>query len=92
MKSTIAKIIQLAHLRIPAEELQRFADKAQHIVDYVEQLKQVDTKNVAATAHALEVENNFREDEVNPFPTPEKILAIAPERQENFLVIPKVIE
>lgn len=92
MKETIEKMIHLARLSLPAGELDRFAKKAGHILEYVEKLKSIDTQSVEPTSHALEVVNAFRDDAAKKFPAPEKILDIAPGRFENLFEVPKVIE
>lgn len=92
MKETITKMVKLARLRLPKEEMDRFAGKAEHIVEYIEKLKTIDTSKIEPTSHAIEVVNAFREDAVQPFADAKKILAIAPATHENFFEVPKVIE
>lgn len=92
MKETIAKMVKLARLRLPKEEMDRFAKKAQHILEYVEQLKKINTNSIEPTAHALEVVNAFRDDEVKRFENPQKILEMAPARFKNLFEVPKVID
>ncbi|MDO8527340.1 MAG: Asp-tRNA(Asn)/Glu-tRNA(Gln) amidotransferase subunit GatC [Deltaproteobacteria bacterium] len=92
MKSVIQKMVRLAHLRLPEEELDRFSKKAAHIVEYIEMLKELDTSKIEPTSHAIEVCNAFREDVVNKFANPEKIMEIAPSHEQNLFTVPKVIE
>lgn len=84
--------MKLARLKLPPKEFERFSDKAKHVVEYIEKLKEINTTGIEPTSHAVEVVNAFREDAVVPFPQPEKILAIAPARTENLFEVPKVIE
>lgn len=92
MRETIAKMVKLARLKLPEKEMDRFAKKAEHIVEYIEKLKQIDTADIEPTSHAIEVTNAFREDEVKRFENPAKILEIAPAKQDNLFEVPKVIE
>lgn len=92
MKQTIAKMVKLARLRFSKEEMDRFAKKAEHIIEYVEKLKQIQTEAIEPTSHALEVVNAFREDEVKRFEKAEKILENAPAKLKSLFEVPKVIE
>lgn len=92
MKEILDHILRLARLKLPQAEHRRFADKAAHIVEYVEKLKSVPTDSIEPTAHAVEVVNAFREDAVQKFPDPAKILSQAPARRDNLFEVPKVIE
>lgn len=92
MKETILKMLKLARLKLPEKEWSPFAAKAEHIVDYIEKLKKLDTSQIEPTSHAVEVVNAFREDAVKPFERIKKILEIAPAQRENLFEVPKVIE
>ncbi|MBI4124726.1 MAG: Asp-tRNA(Asn)/Glu-tRNA(Gln) amidotransferase subunit GatC [Deltaproteobacteria bacterium] len=92
MKKTIEKMVRLARLKLPEKEMERFAKKAGHIVEYIEKLKEIDTDKIEPTSHAIEVTNAFREDEVRRFENPAKILEIAPAKSDNLFEVPKVIE
>lgn len=52
MKATIAKMVKLARLKLPEQEWDRFAGKAEHIVEYIEKLKTIDTAKIEPTSHA----------------------------------------
>lgn len=92
MKEIITKVARLARLKFPESEMGRFAAKAESVLEYVEQLKKLDTSKIEPTSHAIEVVNAFREDEVQKFEAPEKILEIAPSQHQNLFEVPKVIE
>jgi len=92
MKESIKKVSRLARLKFPESEMGRFVAKAQAVLKFVEQLKELDTSKIEATSHAIEVVNAFREDSVQKFEKPNKILEISPSRLENLFEVPKVIE
>ena len=92
MKEMIIKMVELARLKFSGQEMDRFAKKTEHILEYIEKLKTLDTSKVEATSHAIEVVNAFREDVVKKFPATEKILGIAPSHYENLYEVPKVID
>ncbi len=63
----------------------------QKIQEYIDLLKEVDTKGVEPLTHVLERENVFREDEVTNIDQREKMLANAPQSKEGMFVVPKTI-
>ena len=54
-------------------------------------LEQVDTEGVPATTRAVEVVNVTRADRVSPTPVREELLQLAPEREGDFLRVPKIL-
>ena len=63
-----------------------------YIVDFVNRLQQVDTENVAPTAHVLPVQNVFREDVVKPSLDRELALSNAPQQEDGYFRVPKILE
>lgn len=92
MKQTLEKTARLARLKFSEKELALFVTKAKHVLDYVEQLKGLDTESIEPTSHAIEIVNAFREDTPQKFPGGEKILGIAPSHCQNLFEVPKVID
>ncbi|MFO7446129.1 MAG: Asp-tRNA(Asn)/Glu-tRNA(Gln) amidotransferase subunit GatC, partial [Ignavibacteriaceae bacterium] len=58
---------------------------------YVEKLNELDTENVEPLSHPVEGFNAFREDGVKPGVSREEALRNAPEKDESFFKVPKVI-
>lgn len=92
MKESISKIVELARLKFQEKELEKFSQKAKHVLDYIEQLKKLDTSKIEPTSHAIEIVNAFRQDKQEKFQNAQKILEIAPVHQENLFEVPKVID
>lgn len=90
-KADVIYVAELARIDLSADDIDRFADQIGDILDYVDQLKQVPTEGVAPTSHAISLTNAFREDEVHEPSDPERALDNAPEREEGFFVVPRVI-
>jgi aspartyl-tRNA(Asn)/glutamyl-tRNA(Gln) amidotransferase subunit C len=90
-KEQIAHVAHLARLELTEAEVERFAAQIGEILDYVDQLKQVETSGVAPTAHATAAANAFREDEERPHLPREAALANAPEKDAEHFVVPKVV-
>ncbi len=57
----------------------------------VAHLEQVDTEGIPPTTRAVEVVNVTRDDTVNPTPVREELLNLAPEREGDFLRVPKIL-
>ncbi|NPA49524.1 MAG: Asp-tRNA(Asn)/Glu-tRNA(Gln) amidotransferase subunit GatC [Thermodesulfobacteria bacterium] len=91
-KEEVIHVAHLARLEFSEEELERFAEQLADILSYVEKLGELDTSNVEPTYHALKLTNVFREDEVKESLPTEEALANAPERENGFFVVPKVIK
>ena len=88
----VRHVAMLSRLALSDEEVARFASELSAIVQYVDQLNEVNTDGVEPTAHVLPVHNVFREDEVRPSPPPDVSLANAPQRQDTFFRVPKVLD
>ncbi len=91
-ESEVRHIAHLARLDPSDDEVRLFTEQLSAILDYVEQLNEVDIENVPPTAHALPVRNVFREDVPGACLTPDEALANAPARDGNFFAVPKVLE
>ncbi len=82
----------LARLRLTAEEEERFTEQLDKILQYMEKLNQVDTSKVEPFTHAVDIVNVLREDKATNRPNAEALLANAPQRDETFFRVPKIIE
>lgn len=91
-KINIEQIAELSRLNLKPEERAKLAQDLASILSYVDQLKELNTDNVAPTSHVLSIENVFRKDEVKPSDVREAVLKHAPKRESNFFKVPKIIE
>lgn len=91
----IAKVAQLAHLDLGEQELKVFVPQIVEIVNYVEQLNQLDTANVTPALGGLTPEgertDSSRDDEVGPSLGQETALAEAPDAASGHFRVPKVL-
>lgn len=81
----------LAKLELSAEEKIKFQKELDKVIKYIDQLNELDTKNVPVTSHVIPIRNVLREDKVLPSLSREKALANAPKRKDGFFKVPKVI-
>ena len=87
----VEHVAHLARLHLSPEELRTMTTQLDMILSYVAKLDELDTSSVEPTTHALSVTNAFRQDEVKPSLTQREALANAPEHDEAFFVVPRVI-
>lgn len=88
----VRHIAHLARLKPGEDEVRLFSVQLSAILEYIEQLNEVDTTDVPPTAHALPVSNVFRADLPRPSLTPDQALANAPARDGSFFAVPKVLD
>jgi aspartyl-tRNA(Asn)/glutamyl-tRNA(Gln) amidotransferase subunit C len=91
-EATVARIARLARIAVPEAELAPLATELSHILQWIEQLNEVDTDGVPPMTSVAAMKLAWREDEVTDGGRPEDILANAPERQDGYFVVPKVVE
>jgi aspartyl-tRNA(Asn)/glutamyl-tRNA(Gln) amidotransferase subunit C len=91
-EATVARIAKLARIRIDPEKRQALASELSNILDWIEQLNEVDTDDVPPMTSVGEMTLALRQDEVTDGDKVEKILANAPEQQDGHFVVPKVVE
>jgi len=84
-------IAHLARLELTPQEEDKFSSQLGDILDYVDKLKEVDTKNVPPTSHVLPISNVFREDEREFSLSSREALSNAPKQKNNQFQVPKVI-
>jgi aspartyl-tRNA(Asn)/glutamyl-tRNA(Gln) amidotransferase subunit C len=93
-KKDVDHVARLARLELSAEEKEKFTGQLESILEYVDQLRKPDTKDTPPMSHVLPLKNVWRQDKARRS-TPgelERLLANAPEREENFFKVKKVIE
>jgi len=88
----VENIANLARLGLNQAEKKKFAEQLSSILDYVDQLKEVDTKNIKPTAQVTGLQNQLRDDEVKQIDKEKRdaLLSQAPEI-ENDLVKAKAV-
>ncbi len=88
----VDKVASLSRLSFSDDERRRLVDDLNRILEYMDQLNELDTENVEPTAHVLLMSNVFREDAEKPSMPKEKLLANAPSQEKGYFKVPQVIE
>ena len=85
-------VAHLARLQLSAEEAAQFQKQLDQILDYIHQIRQIDVSAVEPTAHAVQVQNVFRKDVVQPGLDHETVMANAPDQANGQFRVPKIVE
>jgi aspartyl-tRNA(Asn)/glutamyl-tRNA(Gln) amidotransferase subunit C len=91
-KATVAKIARLARIKVPDEDLDALAGELSNILDWIEQLNEVDTSDVPPMTHVAAMKLRWRDDEVTGAAPLDDVIANAPEERDGFFTVPKVVE
>ena len=90
-KKDVEHVALLARLELTEAEKEKFTEQLNAILEYADALKKLDTANVQPTAHPLPLNNVFREDTARPGISNEDALANAPEQEDGFFKVPKIV-
>lgn len=88
----IDRIANLARLALTPEEKAKFSAQLADVLTNIEKLKQVNVDGVEPTAHAFPIYNVWADDVAKPGLSVEDALRNAPEKRDNMIVVPKVVE
>ena len=91
-RADVEHVAKLAHLSFDEAGTADCIAKLGSILEYMQELRKIDTTDVPPTTHVLDLENVFREDEVGETLPREQALANAPETVEGrFFHVPRII-
>lgn len=85
------KIALLSRLEFSPEDLEKMRDSMNSILTYMEELNQYDTTDVAPMVHAVEQYNVMQEDVPHTSFTNEEALMNAPDAEDGYFKVPKII-
>lgn len=91
-RDDVRHVAQLARLEFSEEGEATMAEELTQILSYVDKLEELDTSGVPPMSHVLDVTNVFRPDEVEERIDREEALEPAPEADDEYFRVPKVIE
>ena len=91
-QSQTKKVAQLSRLELSDAEVEEFTSQLSAILEYVEKMNELDTTGVQPLAHCLPISNVLREDSAKESLGTEKVLANAPQRDEEFFKVPKILD
>jgi aspartyl-tRNA(Asn)/glutamyl-tRNA(Gln) amidotransferase subunit C len=91
-EATVKRIARLARIKITDDEAKGLVGELSGILNWVEQLDEVDTSAVEPMTRVVPIELKKRADVVNDGEIAAQIVKNAPEADNNFFVVPKVVE
>lgn len=91
-EKTVRRIARLARIKITDTEAQSLDKELTQILEWVEQLDEVDTNNVEPMTRVVAQKLKMREDVVADGEKAEEVTANAPLSEDHFFVVPKVVE
>lgn len=90
--ATVERIARLARIRIEEDEVARYQDELNAILGFVEQLDEVNVSDVEPMTSVTPMRLRRREDVVSDGGYADRIVANAPLSEDNFFMVPKVVE
>jgi aspartyl-tRNA(Asn)/glutamyl-tRNA(Gln) amidotransferase subunit C len=87
-RDEVLHVARLARLQLSGDEVVRFQEQLSAILESVSKVSELDLSDVPPTAHPLEIENAWREDEPRPCLTVEEAFANAPDRDDDHFRVP----
>jgi aspartyl-tRNA(Asn)/glutamyl-tRNA(Gln) amidotransferase subunit C len=89
---TVKRVARLARIAVGAEDAERMTGELNAILGFVEQLDEVDVSGVEPMTSVIPMAMKKREDAVTDGDKADDIVANAPATDENFFLVPKVVE
>jgi aspartyl-tRNA(Asn)/glutamyl-tRNA(Gln) amidotransferase subunit C len=85
-------VAHLARLSLSPVEEQKLGAQINHILGYIEKLKELDVSQVEPTAHAVPLVNVTRPDAIHSSLSNEEALRNAPAKANGLFMVPKIVE
>ncbi|OGI02163.1 MAG: asparaginyl/glutamyl-tRNA amidotransferase subunit C [Candidatus Melainabacteria bacterium GWF2_37_15] len=89
-KKDVEHVAKLARLELSEQEKEKYTEQFSNILDYFNQLKEVNTENIEPMVHVLPVRNVMREDKAEYASNKEEILKNAPVEEDGYFKVPKI--
>jgi aspartyl-tRNA(Asn)/glutamyl-tRNA(Gln) amidotransferase subunit C len=90
--ATVRRVAKLARIAEPEDRLEPLARELSSILNWIEQLNEVDVEGVEPMASAVHATLPLREDVVADGGDAAKVLSNAPKSADGFFIVPKVVE
>ncbi|KUO58405.1 MAG: glutamyl-tRNA amidotransferase [Gracilibacter sp. BRH_c7a] len=90
-KKEVEHVTLLARLELTEEEVNQYTEQLNSILEYAEMLQKLDTDKVSPTAHAVQLFNVLRTDEVKNSLSQQEALSNAPEAEDGYFRVPRIV-
>lgn len=91
-KEELAQVIYLAHIHVDEEEQEQLHRDLERLLDSASKVQEVDTTGVEPMYRPIPLHNVMRPDENRPSLAQEKVLQNAPEVQDGFFRVPRILD
>lgn len=91
-RQEVERVARLARLGLSDAEKEKMRAQLDAILSYVDKLNELETSDVEPTSHVIPMTNVFRDDSVTKSLSQEQALANAPDRQDAFFRVPRILE
>ena len=97
MKNIISKkdveyVAKLSRLKLKEEQVEKFTQQLNSILEYIEKLNQLDTSEIQPISHVVPLKNVRRKDIQKPSFSVEEVLKNAPDKERGYFKVPPIIE
>ena len=89
---TVRRVAHLARMAVADDEVEHLRGELNAILDFIEQLAEVDIAGVEPMTSVIPMAMNMRKDAVGDGGIADAVLANAPAREDHFFLVPKVVE
>lgn len=90
-RNEVEHVAMLARLELTEEELITNTEQLNSILEYAAMLEKLNTDDIKPTAHAVPLHNVLREDQVKQSMERDKVLANAPDAEDGFFKVPRIV-
>lgn len=91
-KADVEKVARLSRIAVPEDRLEGLAEELTGIMDWIEQLNEVDVEGVEPMTSVVDAKLSMRDDVVTDGAISDQVLANAPRTEEGFFIVPKAVE
>jgi aspartyl-tRNA(Asn)/glutamyl-tRNA(Gln) amidotransferase subunit C len=91
-QATVRRVAKLARIKVKEENVERLAGELNSILHWIEQLNEVDIEGIEPMTSVVTVKMKKRADVVTDGNNPHDVVEIAPAAEDDYFLVPKVIE
>jgi len=90
-EADVLKVASLSRLKLSEAEVETLGKQMGSVLKYIAMLDELDTDSIEPMAHAIEISNVFREDQIQESLPREKALSNAPQTDGNYFLVPAIL-
>ncbi|QDT99094.1 Asp-tRNA(Asn)/Glu-tRNA(Gln) amidotransferase subunit GatC [Gimesia aquarii] len=87
----VLKVASLSRLKLSETEVHTLGKQMESVLKYIDMLNELDTESIEPMAHAIEISNVFRNDQLQESLPRDKALSNAPQTDGNYFLVPAIL-